>query len=232
MLFQFNHKAEPVRSPGGSTIFQYARPVKSDLRFAEQASAEEIDRRTLVYRRLFGGCENVSHETQPEFPHIDVCQFKGDRAFHTLVTSGMSDLPMHLEPTARGKASPRVELIFYTHDPRPEYMDALRWLAHFPHAYQTWVGHGHTIPNGNPPALMWNSKVLDSVLLMPTIVTCDQTLNQELTICGDAVEFLWVVPLSRAECQLKLAHGFEAVLELFGRHNHPHVFQPGRDSYC
>ena len=66
---------------------------------------------------------------------------------------------------------------------------------------------------------------------MPTIVVRDQKLPNELILAGDRVHFLWVVPLSTPECNLKLEKGFDAILDLFGRHQHPHVFDPKRKSY-
>jgi hypothetical protein len=58
----------------------------------------------------------------------------------------------------------RVELICYCSEPKEEYIKTLRWLAHFPHTYKTWVGSGHTIPNGNPPGPFWGSDCLDTIL--------------------------------------------------------------------
>jgi len=73
--------------------------------------------------------------------------------------------------------------------------------------------------------------VLDTVLLMPTIVTNDRRLPEELVLDGDRVEFLWVVPISAKECDLKLREGLDAIFNLFDRHRHPHVFDPKRPSY-
>jgi len=132
----------------------------------------------------------------------------------------------------RGADVPRrVELIFYCAGPQQQYIDTMRWLAHFPHNQRTWIGSGHTIPNGDPPAPFWGSDTLDTVLLMPTIVKNDAALPEELRLDGDPVAFLWVVPLTSAECKLKLEKGFAAILDLFAQHRHPHVFDPKRRSY-
>ena len=125
----------------------------------------------------------------------------------------------------------RVELIFYCSEPLPEYVETLRWLAHFPHDQKTWIGSGHTVPNGNPPAPFWGSSVLDTILFLPPIVKVDGTLPDELILDRDPVHFLWVVPLTTPECSLKLAKGTDAILGLFGKNRHPHVFDPSRASY-
>jgi hypothetical protein len=97
----------------------------------------------------------------------------------------------------------------------------MRWLAHFPHDQKTWIGSGHTIPNGNPPAPFWGSSILDTILLIPPIVKRDQTLQDELILGGEAVHFLWMVPLTAPECKLKLGKGLDAILDLFQRNRHP-----------
>jgi len=107
----------------------------------------------------------------------------------------------------------------------------MRWLAHFPHNQKTWIGSGHTIPNGNPPEPMWGSKDLDTILLLETIVQSDAELPRKLDLAGDPVHFLWIVPLTTAECELKLEKGLGAILNLFDKNRHPHVFDPARASY-
>ena len=154
---------------------------------------------------------------------------KGD--VFALVTSGMSDLPLRIPPGVGDAAPRRVELIFYCAEPKQEYLETLRWVARFPHDQKTWLSFGHTVPNGNPPAPFWGSEILDTLLFMPTIVQRDQVLPEKLVLSGDPVHFLWVVPLATPECNLKLAKGFGAILDLFGENQHPHVFDPARKSY-
>ncbi|SPE42902.1 conserved hypothetical protein [Candidatus Sulfopaludibacter sp. SbA3] len=228
-------KSDPETSPGGSVIHRYEADnwANSPIGVVDESAAGFVHTREVVYQRLFGDAQSVSHEIFPLIPHVDVYIYPGpcrdERDFCTLVTSGMSDLEMG-DP-AGAKAPRRVELIFYCKEPKAEYMETLRWLAHFPHNQKTWIGAGHTIPNGNPPAPFWGSSILDTILLIPSIVALDRTLPDELILGGEPVHFLWVVPLTTPECELKLAKGVNAILELFGRNHHPHVFDPNRASY-
>jgi hypothetical protein len=97
---------------------------------------------------------------------------EGDQDVYVLATGGMSDLEMTLPPQAKNADVPRrVELIFYCAEPREEYISTLRWVAHFPHDTKSWLGHGHTMPNGNPPAPFWGRAKLDTLLFLPPIVT-------------------------------------------------------------
>jgi hypothetical protein len=164
---------------------------------------------------------------------IDVRAYRsapGGRDYWTLVTCGMSDVEMSVP--AGVNAPKRVELIFYCSEPKDEYVDTLRWLSHFPEGHKTWVGPGYTIPNGNPPKPLWGCPGLDTILLLPTFIARpDGTSATELSIAGDSVHFLWVVPATAAECGLKHKRGLDAILDLFARHRHPHVFDAGRKGY-
>jgi len=223
-------------SPGGSTILRYAKSLwaKPQVGVADEEVAEFAASRERVYKELFGEAQSIYHEVLPLVPHIDVHTYvrsspKG--CVYVLVTSGMSDLAMRVPRAAGADAPRRVELIFYCTEPKKEYLETLRWVARFPHDQKTWLSFGHTVPNGNPPAPFWGSEILDTLLFMPTIVTRDQNLPQQLVLAGDPVHFLWVVPLSTPECNLKLEKGFSAILDLFDKNRHPHIFDATRKSY-
>ena len=220
------------RTPDGTSVIRHAK-VESRLGFTAESTEEYVAAREAVYKQLFGEAEHVSHEIIPLVPHIDVYCHQGKiagRDVCTLVTGGMSDLPMTLPRGGQGMAR-RVELIFYCAEARPEYIATLRWLAHFPHDVKTCLGLGHTVPNGDPPEPFWGSEVLDTILLLAPIVNNHQKLSEQLTIGGDPVHFLWVVPLTTAECHYKLKHGFGAMMNLFDKHRHPFLFDPARMSY-
>ena len=222
-------------APDGSVINRYATCEAPKSGVGAGPVAEFARAREEVYEGFFGSCSSVSHEAVPYVPHIDVFTYEAGSAgrnFCTIVTSGMSDIPMAFP--AEAKTPPqrtRAELIFYCAEPRQEYIQTIRWLARFPHDNRTWISWGHTIPNGNPPAPFWGSRTLDTVLLMPTIVRPDSWLSSELQLGDDPVEFLWVVPLTTAECDWKLTKGFDALMELFQERRHPHVYDPNRQSY-
>jgi len=224
------------KTPDGTVIIRHDA-AERQIGFTDKSAVEFRQAREAAYEKLFGKALSVSHELLPQVPHIDVYTFKrtfkrslGDQIVCPLVTGGMSDLQMTM-PRGAKDSPQRVELIFYCEEPRDEYIETLRWVAHFPHDSKSWLGHGHTMPNGNPPVPFWGSAELDTLLFMPPIVTKDQTLPEELKLGGEEVHFLWLVPLTTAECNFKLEKGFEAILGLFQQHRHPHVFDPNRKSY-
>jgi hypothetical protein len=229
---RFGKKSDAEVSPGGSTIHRHSSEdwKRPQLGFVGK-SAELGKIRDEIYQRRFGEATKVWHELIPLVPHIDVFEYNrpklGDGVC-TLVTSGMSDLPMN---TGRNADVPkRVEIIFYCREPRKEYADTMRWLAHFPHDQNTWIGAFHTIPNGNPPESLWGTE-MDTAFFLPPLVKTDQTLKEELVLDGDPVELLWLTPLTARECELKLAQGASAILDMFKKHRHPFVFDPNRKSY-
>jgi len=221
------------KAPDGTNIIRH-ETVKRKIGFTEKPETKFQQVREAVYERMFGEALKVSHELIPQIPHIDVYIFQrsqGGQAVYSLVTGGMRDQRMTLPRRATDDVPRRVELIFYCWEPHDEYIKTLRWVAHFPHDAKSFLGHGHTMPNGNPPEPFWGSTELDTLFFLPPIVTKDQTLPSELQLEGDPVHFLWVVPLTSAECNFKLKNGFDAMLDLFQQHRHPHVFNPHRKSY-
>jgi len=225
------------RTPDGTEIVRHDE-VETQIDIMGKNTARFVKSRKAAYQKLFGEALGVSHELLPLIPHIDVYTFKRTskkdgvhQVVYSLVTGGMSDLEMTLPRRAPKDVPRRVELIFYCAEPRGEYISTLRWVAHFPHNAKSWLGHGHTMPNGNPQEPFWGSTELDTLLFMPPIVGKDQSLPFELQTDGQPVHFLWVVPLTTAECNYKLEKGFDAILDLFQQHRHRHVFDPHRRSY-
>src|SRR5579859_8301074 len=174
-------------SPGGSIIHRYKdKWLPSRMGFTDESSAKFAETPNEVYGRLFGKVQGLFDEALPRSPRIQVHTYhrsgQDGRSVCALVTSGMSDLEMTI-PSGT-KAPRRVELIFYCSEPRQEYLETMQWLAHFPHDQRTWVGSGHTIPNGDPPAPFFGSSILDTFLFIPPIVKKDQTLPGELILDG------------------------------------------------
>ena len=223
-------------SPGGSAMIRYGGHEFDKPQFGvlDEETVEWAKRREAVYEGFFGPCEQVFHEILPLVPHIDVYQFKPgykDRDFWTLVTSGISDLPTSL-PGSVSKDRARIDLVFYCDEPEERYLNMLRALAHFPHDNKTWLGLGHTMPNGNPPLPIFeNTPNLDSFLFLPTFVKPDKWLGRQLQIEGCPVVLLWVVPITSKECALKLDKGMGAICDLFDSVEHPFVFRGDRKSY-
>lgn len=232
----FEHKLGPEQagtSKGGSRLIKYGNRDDSKPSYGlledAPAFAEERER---VYEELFGKSDSVFHEILPLVPHIDVYVFppSDQRDFFTFVTGGMSDLPMNA-PAELGPEYRRVEIVFYATEYREEYAGLLRSIAHFVHDYRAWLHWGHTMPNGQPPQPLFGTKHLDAMLFTIPIIQPDASLGEKLLLDSQPVNLLWLIPITTAECELKLEQGADALYGLLDARNHPPVFTGDRESY-
>lgn len=194
--------------------------------------------RLALYQRMFGPLAERSPDPEPGAgPAIDVCVFRpgfAGREFYTLATSGMSDAPMAVPAEAAGVPR-RAELALYVDLPTPGLVRLVRSLARLPHRTGQWLGPGHTLPNGDPPALLFpevHGCVLDTVLVLESIVAPEKDLRELLAVDGEPVAMLWPLPISGAECQVKLEQGTSALLALFNAVQLSFVLDPARPSYA
>ena len=230
---------EPEVTPGGSRVIRHGERRSPESKTSERSTLENIRKREAAYTAIFGPPALTYDDAHPVLvPHIDVYVhepgFQG-RDFYTLVTGGMSDFRMKLPEDAPPEMPTRIELIFYLpgdRSPKREYIDFLRTAARMPYDYQTWFAWGASIVNGNPPKPIFDGSQFDSLLFINTpIAEPDNTLSERLVLEGDAVHFLWTVPLTAAEREYKLEEGTEALLEVFDEVQHPFVFDENRPSY-
>lgn len=233
----FRRKPAPEnrgKSKGGSRLIKYedGGSPKPELGFSEEPTLANTEERERIYSEIFGESDTVLHELLPLIPHVDVYRFppNGKREFFTYVTGGMSDLPMNTPPEL-GTDYRRAELVFYSTENRDDYPELLRRLAHFAHDNNTWLHWGHTMPNGQPPEPLFGTECLDTLFFMPSIVTPDSTLGDSFQIDSEPVQLIWCVPITTAECQLKLNEGTDALYDVFDVYNHPFAFAGDRRSY-
>ena len=186
-----------------------------------------------------GPIETVFHEIVSEIVHIDVHLViaTDQNPYHYLITSGMSDLPM-LVP-AEFDAPKYVELVMVL--PRDwqlnqDSFQEQKWywpigliksLARFPHAYETWFGIGHTIPNGNPAQAYHSATELNGAILLPPLSFPD---GFDFVKVDDEKEihFYAVVPLYEEEMNYKLEYGAGQLFEKLINHSIDDVVNPRR----
>lgn len=183
-------------------------------------------RRELHYERFFGPLdEPVMDSTDFKTPHIDIYQFRprGDRAFWTLVTGGMSDFR---QPQIPVELHPRAEILLYTSEPQGWMFSVLKGLAEMPFDDDTYLHWWHTVVNGKrmtaQPSLLTNFFFLPPKCELPEFNT--------LVIDDERVDFLWMVPITDAERDFKLARDGYVLEELFAAKGVPQVIDETRDS--
>lgn len=204
---------------------------------------EEIERYVDgVYTPEGNAQGSVYHEILSDLVHIDVHVLPptNERDFIVLYTTGMSDLPMTLPKDFEDAAAyARAELVMFlppdwqvggpgrlTTELPDEAFWPIHWikfLARFPHEYHTFLGVGHTMPNGPDYEPLGPGTTLGGFLFLPAphldTLTCAD---------GTAVHFLWAAPMYRDEIEYKLEHGLDAILDRLDEHQVPLPLDPKR----
>ncbi|HNS99997.1 MAG TPA: suppressor of fused domain protein [Polyangiaceae bacterium] len=199
--------------------------------------------------RCIGEPAFVWHELVSSLVHVDVHVVlpTENRPYFTLFTTGMSDRPMHVpDDVKHGKRLRYAELMLmlpsgWFDDPRSleELRDErkywpirlLKTLARFPHACDTWLAFGHSVPNGNPPAPFVEGTKMCFALLVPPVRVPPEFYDLQLSD-GRVVNIYGVVPLYPEELQLKVMRGTAALLERFDTQGVTELLDPFRDNTC
>lgn len=195
----------------------------------------DAEARAAVFNNLFGEPAEVAPDVEDYFgvaPRIEVAIHPpghGERDFYTLVTRGMSDVPM-VVPEDVGQERRRAEIIAYVDQPGPSLIRLLRTIARLPHENEAWLGHGHTVPNGDPPASLFPGSALDTVLILDPIVAPERHTSQNVEVGGDPLNLLWLFPLTADEARLKVESGLNELLAVFNQKQISFVLDPQRPS--
>jgi hypothetical protein len=155
--------------------------------------------------------------------HIDVHYVApvDSRPYHTLITSGMSDLPMNV-PATEPEAPRYMELMVtlpeswkvgpdHTSDEWWWPIRQLKFLARMPHKYNTSLNWGHTVPNDDPPQPLAPTTKLCGAIIVPSLLV--PAAFYELELSDRRIAFFSVLPLYKEEMDLKLRLGTQALLE-------------------
>jgi hypothetical protein len=227
-------------SPSGHPIWRHTERKKDFQPATGGASLEAV---TGHIEEHVGQIAFVYHELVSDLVHIDVhvVQPTEEKPYYTLITSGMSDQPM---AAPQGADEWRfAELLISLPAGWPMDQKAfedesnywpIRWLktlARFPHEYNTWLWHGHSVPNGNPAQpFAANTNLCCALLLQPMLVP-DDFLTLE-TADKKAIHFFSLVPLYRDEMEFKLKKGLDSLLEKFAEQEVNELLDVGRTSVC
>ncbi|RYD71263.1 MAG: suppressor of fused domain protein [Verrucomicrobiaceae bacterium] len=211
----------PELSPSGAPIFRHSTPGHDpDLVAGDN---ETIDVITRHLEKHLGPVETVFHEIISPLVHIDVHVLRpyGERDCTVLVTSGMSDREMTVPEELHDFRFMELMLCLPADWPldQKSFEDErnywpVRWLkmmARFPHEYQTWLGYGHTVPNGDPPKPFASNTEFSSMVVFPPVNAPEDF--HLLQHDDKLIRFFQIVPLYREELTLKLNKGLDALIE-------------------
>jgi hypothetical protein len=164
------------------------------------------------------------------------------RPFHTLVTCGMGDRPM----SAPGEEIRYAELVVTLPADWPiselddfdgDYNWPLQWLqilAQLPHEHDTWLGRGHTVPNGEPAEAFAENTEQCCMILLPPLSIAREFRHLQAEIDGEEkiINFYAMVPIYKEEMEMKLKHGSDELVKLFRKHSISDVVDPVRRNAC
>ena len=156
----------------------------------------------------------------------------------------MSDLAMHVPDEVENKESyERAELMVVLPADwkigEEEFQDDnnywpvyfLKRLARFPHEYKTWLGYGHTIPNGMEAEDIANTG-FGCMLLLPPMLSFDEEFLELKTKDGNLINFYAMIPVYKEEMDYKLEEGTDALLDLFDEYGISELVDIDRPNVC
>ncbi len=245
---KFLRKKEKEVTPGGSDVYRYSELPNRGFRAPESMGtyAREVTER---FESVFPGRESfVYHEMVSDLVHIDVNIMRPtqEQPFYVLYTTGMSDLPMTLPDEVEHKEKYQYAELFqflpaswnlgkeFDIDKdlsRASYwpIGMMKFLARFPHQYQTWLGWGHTIPNGPDYAPLDDTVGFGGIVLSGG---GDGPLGALKAKDGKELHFYHVIPAYKEEIEYKLKYGMEALDALFREKELPVVLDIRRPNLC
>lgn len=247
MGFVGEFKKKPGTAPDGTTIYKYE--AREDIGIRLPAVYEVYEKEINEhFETLFPGRERyVFHEQISDLVHIDVNIMRPteEEDYFVVYTTGMSDLPMTLpDEIADHEEWKYAELLLFLPGdwdlggpgvPPASLSDAsfwpirmLKFVARFPHQYKTWLGYGHTIPNGPQYAPLGDGVGFGAVLL--------SWINNDLCLLdtrdGRQISFFHVVPAYKQEVEFKLKYGMEALIQRFQDADISTILDVDRPNLC
>ena len=176
-----------------------------------------------------GPVASVFHELISDLVHIDVHMVEptSKRNFYTLITSGMSEMPMKVpagHEDARfaelmiclpsgwnlGRKGERTDEGALKDERNYWPIRYLKMLARLPHEYDTWLGPGHTVPTGDPPTPYAANTKFCCLMCMPPATVDKEFWKLELS--DRVINFMALWPLYEQEMNFKLSKGLNALL--------------------
>jgi hypothetical protein len=214
---------------------------RSRLHAFPASDPDGIQRIEAHIAQHIGAPESVLHEIVSDLVHIDIQLVPPtqERDFYTLVTTGMSDLPMQtpagLEDYRYAELliclppNWRIPALYQLDADEADYWPIrwLKFLARFPHEYDTWLWASHTLPNGDPPQPFAAGTRLSAALLDIPLLFSEEFLTLEVRP-GKIVHFLSFIPIYREELDLKQHAGYDALIDLLNKAGVTELLDPKR----
>ncbi len=190
-----------------------------------EPEAQHFDAIKAHVERYVGEVAQVLEMTGDDGRTLSLLHVRTRRPAHhqVIVTSGISNTPMPVPNDMEDFE--RAELLLALPRDWPVSNDTwrdgdlgwpLRWLEYvgrLPLQFDTWIGWGHSIPNGSPATPIANTAFTGVCLAPPYWL--DPAFFQLRADSGDTICFYDLVPVYAEEMQLKLDRGFGELEKCF-----------------
>lgn len=216
-------------SKHGGPIYHHRTPKgRPTLAETDTQAAEALEHHIEQY---VGARAGTFHELVSEYVHVDVhiVPPSGQRNFYTLITMGMSDLPMNVPPGAEHLRYGEVMLCLpadwkmYQHDWEDDetYYWPVRWLktlARLPHQYKTWLTRAHSVPNDDPPQPFASNTQLCGVTLAAPVLF-PHSFAEVFVRSDKTIQLYSVIPIYKQELDFKMKYGAKALFDRLSEAN-------------
>lgn len=185
----------------------------------------------------------VLHEIESETVHSDIFIIQPNpaegRNYYTLLSCGLSALPMH--PIKGYQAYRYAELVLLL---PPDWVmeydrfeDENHWwpfrimkeMTKYPHQEKTWLGYGHTYSYSGEEHFSDNNRFVGVILLESTILPKDFLQIKK----GKKVIHIWsLIPLYKEELEFRSKYGTDQLLERLKLHHISEIVDINRINVC
>lgn len=242
-------KKNEEKTPSGQPIYRYGQAHNA---FSEAKGNEKNMALILSHvEQHFGPIEGTFKEYVSDQVRLDIHWVKPSEKnnFHLLVTSGMSDQPMQVPTGSEEWQFAELCILLPPDWPMPADMTQesmqeafsdeliywpIRWLkmiARIPHYYNSWIGYGHTIPNGEDTEPFEENTALGCMLVLYSI-----DLPKDFSLLrreeNSNIHFYTLLPIYKAEMDCKLHYGTDVLLDKLDKHAIGTVLDLKRKNVC
>jgi hypothetical protein len=228
-------------APAEGNVLRHS-PDTNSAQMTSALDKTQINFITNHVEKHIGKIKTVFHEMLSGIVHVDLLIVAPTeyRSFYTVVTCGMSALPMG---TPKGAGARFAELMLCLPQDWPMSQEAwtadettywpMRWmkdLACNVHEFKTWYGIGHTIPNGDPPE-PFSPKTRLSGWLIGNPHFAPQEFMQ-LEVGQKSIAFYAMAPLYKEEMDFKLSKGYPALVQRMDEIGVDELIDVNRPNVC
>ena len=230
-------------SPAGIPVYRHSERTEDYTEAVVDETA--IQKISEHIEKHIGKIDAVFHEKISDLIQLDILIVNptAERNYYTLVTCGMSHLPMTV-PEGAEQFKYAELMICLPADWKVSQEDFqvqenywpiywLKRLARMPHEYNTFILHGHSIPNGDPAEpFASNTRMSGMLVAVPTTV---EDVKSFFTLSLDEdkeIHFFSLVPVYKEEMKYKLKHGVNDLLKKFGKANVNEILNIKRTNVC